>query len=111
MPWSRVHVRLAPALLGVVVALTPGACTPIAPSPALRDAVRDLSGQLAVFPGAQGYGTTTTAGRRGEVIRVTNLAAEGPGSLRAALATAGARTVVFEVAGVIATNQPLVIGD
>ena len=34
-------------------------------------------------------------------IRVTTLAAEGPGSLRAALLTSGPRLVVFEVGGVI----------
>jgi hypothetical protein len=35
------------------------------------------------------------------VVRVTTLAANGPGSLRAALETPGARLVVFEVGGVI----------
>lgn len=43
----------------------------------------------------------TDGGRGGKVIRVTTLAASGPGSLRAALETPGARIVVFEVGGVI----------
>lgn len=41
------------------------------------------------------------AGLKGKILRVTTLAAEGAGSLRAALETAGPRLVVFEVGGVI----------
>jgi hypothetical protein len=48
--------------------------------------------------------TSTPGGAGGQVIRVTNLAADGPGSLKAAIATPGARTVVFEVGGVIDMN-------
>lgn len=44
-------------------------------------------------------------GSGGKVIRVTNLKSEGPGSLRAALETEGARIVVFEVGGVIDLNK------
>jgi len=73
------------------------------------DAVRDLTGVLAVFPGAEGFGTDTSAGRGGTVIRVTNLLDEGAGSLRAALETAGARTIVFEVGGVIDAARAMVI--
>jgi hypothetical protein len=40
-------------------------------------------------------------GRGGQIVRVTTLAADGPGSLRAAIETAGPRIVVFEVGGVI----------
>jgi hypothetical protein len=54
-----------------------------------------------VLLGATGFGMDTPAGRSGKVIRVTNLDAEGPGSLRAALETDGPRIVVFEVGGVI----------
>lgn len=43
----------------------------------------------------------TSGGRAGALIRVTNLAAGGPGSLRAALEALGPRTVEFEVGGVI----------
>ncbi|MFW6164400.1 MAG: pectate lyase family protein [Planctomycetota bacterium] len=53
------------------------------------------------FPDAVGFGVQTPGGRGGTVIRVTNLNAEGPGSLRAALAARGPRIVVFEVGGVI----------
>lgn len=54
-----------------------------------------------VFPGAVGYGTETVAGRGGRVIKVTSLASEGPGTLRAALEARGPRIIVFEVGGVI----------
>ena len=43
----------------------------------------------------------TAGGRGGKVIRVTTLENTGPGSLRAAVETPGARIVVFEVGGVI----------
>ncbi len=51
------------------------------------------------------FGADTPGGRGGAIIRVTNLDASGPGSLRAALETAGPRIVVFEVAGVIDLNR------
>lgn len=43
----------------------------------------------------------TTGGQGGKILRVTTLAADGPGSLKAALDTPGPRIVVFEVGGVI----------
>lgn len=48
--------------------------------------------------------TSTKGGSGGQLIRVTTLAADGPGSLKAAIETAGPRTVVFEVGGVIDMN-------
>jgi len=56
---------------------------------------------LPAFPGAEGYGAVSVGGRGGRVIKVTNLNAEGPGSLAAACAAKGPRIVVFEVSGVI----------
>jgi hypothetical protein len=58
------------------------------------------AGQPA-FPGAQGAAAHTPGGRGGAILRVTTLAADGPGSLAAALAASGPRIVVFEVGGVI----------
>ena len=53
------------------------------------------------FPGAVAWGAQTTGGSGGRIIRVTNLNADGPGSLKAATDAKGPRTVVFEVGGVI----------
>lgn len=51
------------------------------------------------------FGAQTKGGIGGEIIRVTNLNGEGPGSLRAALEEKGSRVVVFEVGGVIDLDQ------
>ena len=59
------------------------------------------AGEVSAFPGAMGWAASTSGGRGGRVIRVTTLASEGPGSLRAALEAEGPRIVVFEVGGVI----------
>ncbi len=56
---------------------------------------------VKAFPGAEGFGASATGGRGGQVLKVTNLNASGPGSLKAALDTAGPRIVVFAVSGVI----------
>ncbi|MEJ1968144.1 MAG: hypothetical protein WDN03_05815 [Rhizomicrobium sp.] len=53
------------------------------------------------FPGALGWAAHTPGGRGGQIIKVTTLAGDGPGSLRAAVETKGPRIVVFEVGGVI----------
>lgn len=53
------------------------------------------------FPGAVGWAASTPGGRGGRIIRVTTLAAEGPGSFKEAIEARGPRTVVFEVGGVI----------
>ena len=53
------------------------------------------------FPGAVGWGAQSRGGRGGPIIRVTNLNAAGPGSLRAAIEARGPRIIVFEVGGVI----------
>jgi hypothetical protein len=57
--------------------------------------------QSLAFPGAVGWAKETVGGRGGRIIRVTSLAADGPGTLKAAIDAKGPRIVVFEVAGVI----------
>jgi hypothetical protein len=61
-------------------------------------------GPLA-FPGALGWAAHTPGGRGGQIIRVTTLNADGPGSFLEAVRTKGPRVVVFEVGGVIDLGQ------
>ena len=64
---------------------------------------------LPVFPGAEGFGTRTPAGRGGKVIEVTSLADHGPGTLRAALEEAAPRIIVFRTSGTIQLESELFI--
>lgn len=56
---------------------------------------------LLAFPGAMGWAAATPGGRGGQIIKVTTLNADGPGSFLEALNAKGPRIIVFEVGGVI----------
>ncbi len=64
---------------------------------------------LPVIPGAAGFGMDTNAGRGGTVYRVTNLNADGAGSLKACIDATVPRTCVFEVSGAIHITSDLTI--
>lgn len=66
--------------------------------------VKAETAERLAFDGALGWAAATPGGRGGEIIRVTTLASEGPGSLREAIAAKGPRIIVFEVGGVIDLN-------
>jgi len=98
---------LAGVCLLALMAAAPAAGA--AKSPAARPAApatqAAAAGPKLAFPGALGWAATTPGGRGGRIIRVTNLNADGPGSLREAVEAKGPRIVVFEVGGVIDLNQ------
>jgi hypothetical protein len=65
---------------------------------------------LPVIPGGVGFGMDTVAGRKGTVIKVTNLNASGPGSLKACASDFnGPRVCVFEVSGIIRITEDLMV--
>ena len=66
--------------------------------------------KIPSFPGAEGGGAYSFGGRGGKVITVTSLEDRGPGTLREACeGTVGARIVVFNVAGIIHLNSPIIV--
>jgi len=84
------------ASTAVTVAVSP---TPGAPAP------------LAAFPGAEGFGAAATGGRGGSVLYVTNLNADGAGSLQWAIDQPGTKYILFKVSGLIDTQIHLTNGN
>jgi hypothetical protein len=97
--------RFAPCLrfalcLSVALAALAGSASAIAASDRSAPAA-DASDDLPAFPGALGWAAHTPGGRGGKIIRVTTLAADGPGSFAEAVRASGPRIVVFEVGGIV----------
>ncbi len=67
------------------------------------------SGLTKAFPGAEGFASKTPAGRCGDIIKVTNLLDDGPGSLRVAIQTNRPRIVVFEISGTVVLTKDIVV--
>ena len=68
-----------------------------------------MQAEIPAFPGAEGGGMYTQGGRGGKVLVVTNLNDRGPGSFREACETGGARIIVFNVAGIIRLESPIIV--
>lgn len=69
------------------------------------------SHQVLSFPGADGFGKYAIGGRGGQVIKVTNLNDDGPGSFREAVRTRGPRIIIFEVSGNIRLKSQITVTD
>lgn len=93
---------MASAVTAIVKTLAAGLAIACVALPDAAEGQRQArqSAPLA-FPGAVGWAATTPGGRGGRIVKVTTLANEGDGSLRAALALTEPRIIVFEVGGVI----------
>lgn len=68
-----------------------------------------IKADIPAFPGAEGGGAFTPGGRGGKIFVVTSLEDSGEGTLRQALEAVGARTIVFNVAGIIQLEKPISI--
>ncbi len=87
---------------------TPSATPQFTPTPTVN------SGDLPIFPGAQGFGTRTVAGSgrhlnppSTRIYKITSLADAGIGSLRECAEASVPRTCVFELSGRIALVAPI----
>ena len=74
-----------------------------------------MADNVPAFPGAEGHGRYVTGGRKSDgtttVVHVTNLNDSGTGSFRAAVTGGSYRTIVFDVAGVIALKSDVKFKD
>lgn len=105
------QVVTAALVVVAVIAVTLGGFALTGPGGESTGAEGRVAPELRAFPGAMGFGATAEGGRGGRVIRVTNLADSGRGSLRAAVEARGRRTVVFRVAGTITLESRLTIDN
>lgn len=66
-----------------------------------------IKAEIPAFPGAQGGGAFTPGGRGGKIFVITSLEDSGKGTFREACEAVGARTIVFNVSGIIRLKKPL----
>ncbi|MGS2760906.1 polysaccharide lyase [Sinomicrobium sp. M5D2P9] len=66
-----------------------------------------IKADIPAFPGAEGGGAFTPGGRKGKVYVITSLEDSGPGTLREACEAGGARTIVFNISGIIRLKTPI----
>lgn len=83
------------ALAALGLAISPAGAAPA------KSRISATSATSTAFPGAVGWAASTPGGRGGRIIKVTTLAADGPGSFKAAIEAKGPRIIVFEVGGII----------
>ena len=95
---AQMATALAAEVPTLAAALRPGPDCRSVPPPSIEAAPMQLNRATYDQPG---WAVGTLGGRGGRVVKVTTLAASGPGSLRAAVEAGGPRLVVFEVGGVI----------
>jgi hypothetical protein len=66
-----------------------------------------VKADIPAFPGAEGGAAFTPGGRGGKIFVVTSLEDSGKGTLREACEAVGARTIVFNVSGIIQLKKPI----
>lgn len=66
-----------------------------------------IKADIPAFPGAEGGGAFTPGGRGGKIFVVTSLEDSGKGTFREACEAMGARTIVFNVSGIIQLKKPI----
>lgn len=88
---------MRPALLAVLIVLSPLAARASKPTDAQKKVLHEL----------HGWGSGTTGGKEGDIYEVTNLNDSGDGSLRKGLEQKEARWIVFKVQGRITLQTPI----
>ncbi|WP_439132696.1 polysaccharide lyase [Polaribacter sp.] len=66
-----------------------------------------IKAEIPAFPGAEGGAAFTPGGRGGKIFVVTSLEDSGKGTFREACEAVGARTIVFNVSGIIHLKKPI----
>lgn len=103
--------RFVPAWLLAASILAVSGCDAVSGSPAASViSMDDVGAGALAFPNAEGFGRYSKGGRGGQIIFVTTLDDDGPGSLRACVEAVGPRVCIFRVAGVIRfkAERPLI---